>query len=412
MITFKRKVALKIAMVSLALASIASPLAWYVSRQNAEKGIVSFAREESRRLLMHHDDSHGKGMDAEKAARTLVGGLFEIAEIYDSNGIKLADAMTAEGQLIEQEIYHHAPPRYQASMYESLNLSSDRWILRVFTPLREVNGNLTGYFEGVRLVPAWQRKQILVDSLTVALMVGLASLLCGGVLYPVVIRLSSENQRKAQEVLESHISMMEALGRAIAKRDSDTGAHNYRVAWISATLAETLGIKGEGMQALIVGSFLHDAGKIGIPDAILLKPGKLTDDEMDLMRTHVAMGEEIITGGGWLDGAREVVACHHEKWDGSGYPRGLAGEAIPLVARIFAIVDVFDALCSKRPYKNPLPLNEAMDVLQKGSGIHFDPTLLKVFSSIASKVYETTIHASEAEVRALMKKMVQRHFGN
>ncbi|MCX7196162.1 MAG: HD-GYP domain-containing protein, partial [Proteobacteria bacterium] len=308
--------------------------------------------------------------------------------------------------------YHHAPPRYQASMYESLNLSSGRRVLRVFTPLREVNGSLTGYFEGVRLVPAWQRKQILVDSLTVALMVGLASLLCGGVLYPVVIRLSSENQRKAQEVLESHISMMEALGRAIAKRDSNTGAHNYRVAWISATLAETLGIKGDGMQALIAGSFLHDAGKIGIPDAILLKPGKLTDDEMDLMRTHVAMGEEIITGGGWLDGAREVVACHHEKWDGSGYPRGLVGEAIPLVARMFAIVDVFDALCSKRPYKDPLPLNEVMDVLQKGSGIHFDPTLLKVFSSIASKVYEATIHASEAEVRALMTKMVRRHFGN
>ena len=210
-ITFKRKVALKIAMVSLALASIASPLAWYVSRQNAEKGIVSFAMEESRRLLMHQDDSHGIGMDAEKAARTLVGGLFEIAEIYDLNGVKLADAMTAEGQLIEQEIYHHAPLSYQASMYESLNLSSDRWVLRVFTPLREVNGNLTGYFEGVRLVPAWQRNQILVDSLTVALMVGLASLLCGGVLYPIVIRLSSENQRKAQEVLESHISMMEAL---------------------------------------------------------------------------------------------------------------------------------------------------------------------------------------------------------
>ena len=412
MITFKRKVALKIAMVSLALASIASPLAWYVSRLNAEKGIVSFAMEESHRLLMHRRDSQEIGMNAEKAARTLAGGLFEIAEIYDSNGVKLADAMTAEGQLIEQEIYHHAPPRYQASMYESLNLSSGRRVLRVFTPLREVNGNLTGYFEGVRLVPAWQRKQILVDSLTVALMVGLASLLCGGVLYPVVIRLSSENQRKAQEVLESHISMMEALGRAIAKRDSNTGAHNYRVAWISATLAETLGIKGDGMQALIAGSFLHDAGKIGIPDAILLKPGKLTDDEMDLMRTHVAMGEEIITGGGWLDGAREVVACHHEKWDGSGYPRGLVGEAIPLVARIFAIVDVFDALCSKRPYKDPLPLNEVMDILQKGSGIHFDPKLLKVFSSIASKVYEATIHATEAEVRALMKEMVRRHFGN
>ncbi|CAH1904909.1 HD-GYP domain-containing protein [Candidatus Nitrotoga sp. HW29] len=413
MITFKRKVALKITMVSLALASIASPLAWYISHLNAEKAIVAFAMEESHRVLMHRRNSHGISMDAEKTATTLTGGLFEIAEIYDSNGVKLAKAMTTEGQLLEQEIHHHhTPPSYHASLYESFNLSENRWVLQVFTPLREENGNLAGYFEGTRLVPVWQKKQILVDSLTAALMVGLASLLCGAVLFPVVIRLSSENQRKAQELLESHISMMEALGCAIAKRDSTTGAHNYRVAWASSILAETLGIKGGRMQALIAGSFLHDTGKIGIPDAILLKPAKLTADEMKIMRTHVTIGEEIITGSGWLDGAREVVAGHHEKWDGSGYPRGLAGEAIPFLARIFAIVDVFDALCSKRPYKNPLPLNEVMDILQKGSGIHFDPKLLTVFSNIASKVYKTTVHASEAEMRALMKKMVQRHFGN
>ena len=412
MIPFKRKVALKIAMVSLTLASISSPLAWYVSRLNAEKGIVAFAMEESHRLLMHRRDAHEIGMNAEKSARTLVGGLFEIAEIYDSNGIKLTEAMTAEGQLLEHEIHRHAPPSYQASMYESFNLSENRWVLQVFTPLREGNGNLVGYFEGTRLVPGWQKKQILVDSITVALMVGLASILCGGVLLPVVIRLSSESQRKTQELLESHISMMEALGLAIAKRDSVTGAHNYRVAWVSAILAETLGIKGDRMQALIAGSFLHDTGKIGIPDAILLKPATLTEDEMKVMRTHVTIGEEIITGSGWLNGAKQVVAGHHEKWDGSGYPRGLAGEAIPLLARIFAIVDVFDALCSKRPYKNPLPLNEVMAILQKGSGTHFDPKLLKVFSSIASKVYETTVHASEVEMRALMKQMVRRHFGN
>ena len=126
--------------------------------------------EESHRLLMHRRDSHEISINAEKAARTLVGGLFEIAEIYDSNGIKLAEAMTADGQLLEHEIHHHAPPSYQASMYESFNLSADRWVLQVFTPLREGNGNLTGYFEGIRLVPAWQRKQILVDSLTVALL--------------------------------------------------------------------------------------------------------------------------------------------------------------------------------------------------------------------------------------------------
>jgi HD-GYP domain-containing protein (c-di-GMP phosphodiesterase class II) len=149
---------------------------------------------------------------------------------------------------------------------------------------------ITGYFEGVRVVPEWQRTQILSSAMTVALMVGLASLLCGAVLYPVVVRLSADNERKTREVLDSHIAMMEALGRAIAKRDSDTGAHNYRVAWIAAGIGEKLGISGDEMQALIAGSFLHDVGKIGIPDAILLKPGKLDDAEMNVMRTHVNQG--------------------------------------------------------------------------------------------------------------------------
>ena len=241
-------------------------------------------------------------------------------------------------------------------------------------------------------------------------MVVLASLVCGGVLYPIVIRLVADNERKAQEVLESHISMMEALGRAIAKRDSDTGAHNYRVAWISATLGEAMGLVGNKMQELIAGSFLHDAGKIGISDAILLKPGKLTPEEMDVMRTHVAMGEEIVTGAGWLAGGKEVVACHHEKWDGSGYPRQLAGEAIPLVARIFAIADVFDALCSKRPYKEPFPVELAMEILHQSSGSHFDPKLIKVFAGLSKSVHATAMNANEDEARALMGGMVHKHF--
>lgn len=350
-------------------------------------------------------------LHAGAAVKTLTGGLFEIAEIYSANGLKLAEGMTDEGHTLESEIAHHSAPGYADSFYESHHLAANRWALRVFVPLREKDGALSGYFEGVRLIPDWQRQQIFSDALTVALMVGLASLICGGVLYPVVIRLSSENEHKARELLDSHISMMEALGRAIARRDSDTGAHNYRVAWISATLAEAVGLGGRQMQALIAGSFLHDAGKIGIPDAILLKPGKLTEEEMAIMRTHVAMGVEIVGGAGWLDGARQVVSGHHEKWDGSGYPGRQAGATIPLAARIFAIVDVFDALCSKRPYKEPLGFEVAMGILREGAGSHFDPELLTTFSSLAGPVYDTVIGASEAEVKKLMEGMVRRHFG-
>lgn len=270
------------------------------------------------------------------AAKSIAGGMFDIAEIYDHNGRKLAESMTKEGETAELALPKHGVPSYTAASYESLKISGERWVLRVFVPLRsseiDTTGPITGYFEGVRVVPAWQHQQIFSTSLTVALMVCLASLLCGAALYPVVVHLSADNERKAREVLDSHISMMEALGRAIAKRDSDTGAHNYLVAWIASRIAECMGLSGSNMQALIAGSFLHDVGKIGIPDAILLKPGKLDEAEWSVMRTHVEQGDEIVTGMGWLDGAHAVVAAHHEKWNGSGYPCGLAGEAIPLSA--------------------------------------------------------------------------------
>ena len=226
----------------------------------------------------------------------------------------------------------------------------------------------------------------------------------------VMVRLSADNERKAREVLDSHISMMEALGRAIAKRDSDTGAHNYRVAWISASMAEQMGITGSAMQALIAGSFLHDVGKIGIPDAILLKPGKLDEAEFVIMRTHVAQGEEIVTGMGWLDGANAVVAGHHEKWNGSGYPRQLAGNDIALSARIFAVADVFDALCSKRPYKEPMGFDAAMAILEKDTGSHFDPAVMAVFRPMARDIFDRLAGCSEIDTKKLLEDRVRQHF--
>ena len=415
---FQKRTAFRIAVVSLLLASIASPIAWFVTRESAEESVVALAIEESGRLLHHYDAIHLSGPLAEAhaqlAAKTISGGLFDIAEIYDSQGKKLAESLTNEGLAVEPSLPKHGLPNYTEASYESLKLPNSVWLLRVFVPLRESATDMrlpiTGYFEGVRVVPEWQRTQILSNAMTVALMVGLASLLCGAVLYPVVVRLSADNERKAREVLDSHISMMEALGRAIAKRDSDTGAHNYRVAWLAASTAQVLGLQGAAMQSLIAGSFLHDAGKIGIPDAILLKPGRLDEAEMAIMRTHVAQGEDIVTGAGWLDGARDVVSSHHEKWDGSGYPRGLVGEGIALSARIFAVADVFDALSSRRPYKEPLPFDQVMAILHEGRGSHFDPAVLDTFAQLAPDLHRQLQGLDEAATRKLMTDMVQRHF--
>ena len=416
--TFQKRTAVRIAAVSILLASLVSPMAWYVSFESAEESIVSLAIEESGRLSHHFGAIDMSGQNAVEraasAAQIISGGMFDIVEIYNSHGSKLAESMTPVGKTIESSMPHHGRPNYTKPFYESFKLAKGLWVLRVFVPLRNSETDLrmpiTSFFEGVRVMPTWQQDQILKSSLAAALMVGLASLLCGAALYPVVVHLSSDNERKTREVLDSHISMMEALGRAIAKRDSDTGAHNYRVAWIAATVAEQMGLTGTTMQALIAGSFLHDVGKIGIPDAILLKPGRLDEAETTIMRTHVSQGKDIVVGAGWLDGAQDVVASHHEKWNGTGYPAQLAGEAIPLSARIFAVADVFDALCSKRPYKEPMSFGASMVILERDTGSHFDPTVMAVFKPMAWRIYDRLAQCDEEATCQLLHERVRYHF--
>lgn len=416
--SFNQRTAVRIAVVSLLLTAVASPIAGLVAHEQAEQATVALAVEESGRLLHHLGPIALSGplarQNAEQAAALLTGGLFDIAEIYDLDGLRLATAMTADGRKVEAQLPGHLRPMDGQATDDSFHLADGRWVLRVFVPLRGLaggSGGVSGYFEGVRVVSAWQQREILHHALATALMVGLASLLCGLAIYPVVVHLSADNERKTREILDSHLSMMEALGRAIAKRDSDTGAHNFRVAWIATRIAERLGLRERAMQSLIVGSFLHDIGKISIPDAILLKPGALDTDETEIMHTHVAHGEEIVTGIGWLDEAVAVVAAHHEKWDGSGYPRRLSGDGIPLPARIFAVADAFDALCSRRPYKEALNFDTTMSILQRDTARHFDPEVMAAFTPIAREIFERLAAASEEDTRRLLEERVRFHFG-
>ncbi|AGX87385.1 HD-GYP domain-containing protein [Candidatus Symbiobacter mobilis] len=413
-----RRIALRIATVSVLLACVTSPLAWFLSRGMAEDTVVAIAIEESEKLLGPLDAMYLTGPDAAShahaAAQSLAGGIFDIVEMYDGQGNKLAESVTDIGKKVEAAMAHHDRPDYRKPGYESHDLPGTGWVLRVFVPLQHPadneGGSVIGYLEGVRVVPPWQRQQMLGQSLGAAVLVCVASLLCGAVLYPVVVRLSRENERKTHEVLDSHILMMEALGRTVAQRDSDTGAHNYRVAWMAAMIAEAMGLSGTSMQALIAGSFLHDVGKVGIPDAILRKPARLLDSEMEIMRTHVNLGKDIVVGAGWLDGAHDVVAAHHEKWDGSGYPAGLRGEDIPLAARIFAVADVFDALCSQRPYKAAMGFDEAMAILERDTGTHFDPTVMAVFRPLARNFHDQLSTCGEDGTRALLAECMRRHF--
>ena len=186
---------------------------------------------------------------------------------------------------------------------------------------------------------------------------------------------------RVEELRASRLEIIRRLGRAAEYKDNETGLHVLRMSHFSHRLALAAGFDEYSADELLHAAPMHDIGKIGIPDAILRKPDKLDAEELKLMRRHAEIGAEIIGEhpSTLLAMARLIALCHHEKWDGSGYPRGLAGEDIPIEARIVAIADVFDALTSARPYKPAWPVEDAVAFLRGESGRHFDPHLVDLF---------------------------------
>ena len=178
---------------------------------------------------------------------------------------------------------------------------------------------------------------------------------------------------------------LEALGAALDLRDNETAGHSQRVSHYCLEIAETMGIEPERLKHIERGSYLHDIGKIGIPDAILLKPGKLTSEEKVIMESHARIGYDLVSRIAFLAPAAEIVLTHQERFDGTGYPQGLLGEEIPLGARIFAVADTLDAMTSDRPYRKALPFSKAYDEIGREAGRQFDPNVVKTFLAIPEK---------------------------
>ena len=186
---------------------------------------------------------------------------------------------------------------------------------------------------------------------------------------------------RTQELHRSRLQVVQRLGRAAEFRDEETGNHILRMSHTAVVLAQAAGWSEHDCELLLHAAPMHDIGKIGIPDVILLKPGKLDADEWRVMKTHAEIGARILDGADsdLLEMGRQVALTHHEKWDGSGYPQGLAGAAIPQVGRICALADVFDALTAERPYKKAWTVEAALALIQAESGRHFDPDLVPLF---------------------------------
>jgi PAS domain S-box-containing protein/putative nucleotidyltransferase with HDIG domain len=186
-------------------------------------------------------------------------------------------------------------------------------------------------------------------------------------------------QQSNLELMLAYDATIEGWSRALELRDRETEGHTQRVAEMALELAEKMGMSNAEKLDLRRGALLHDIGKMGIPDAILLKPGSLSNSEWEIMRQHPLYAYQMLSPIPYLKRALEIPYCHHEKWDGSGYPRGLKGDSIPLSARVFAVVDVFDALTSNRPYSKAWPLDKAYRYIQEQTGKHFDPEIAKIF---------------------------------
>ncbi len=201
-----------------------------------------------------------------------------------------------------------------------------------------------------------------------------------------------ELQRSNLDLMEAYDTTLEGWSKALELRDQETQGHSKRVTELTLRLAQAVGMERMELVHIRRGALLHDIGKMGIPDEILRKPGPLTDLEWNVMRRHPTLAFELLQPIEFLRPAVDIPYCHHEKWDGSGYPRGLGGVAIPLPARVFAVVDVWDALRSDRPYRAAWPDDQVVAYLKDQSGHHFDPAVLQAFLEL------------DADVRGLVRR--------
>lgn len=344
-------------------------------------------------------------------AEHIMKGHFVLVELYDKSKNRIVDFDAKGSEDVENYIEKHKEThvltyevRYNRFYFEK-NI-----YIQIFLPLYDKQSNLIGHFEGVYMVDAKTTKDITRSIVISLLNVVAAMLAITIVLYPIILSMDQDLIKLSRDLSEANVGMLETLGSAVAKRDSDTNAHNYRVTLYAVELAEALGLDAGDIMSLIKGSFLHDIGKIAISDNILLKPGKLTDEEFSVMKTHVRHGYDIISKYNWLKDAGDIVKYHHEKYNGTGYMSGLKGGEIPLNARIFAIVDVFDALTSKRPYKEPFGYEKTMQIIEEGIGSHFDPQIAETFKKMAGELYDTTSTGEETFLENTLHKFVKKYF--
>lgn len=398
----RRKIVALIGAGGVVLAILGGGIAYLVEMRRLDGLVEQMARDQALHLV--HALRSGQGVTGSPAPAT---GGFLYLRIEDGSGTSPMEIR--KGDMPDSVQRRLNALRASANTEHShVNFADGgRSYMLLSFPFAETASRFTGLYRVEEALARELFRQVVWSVIGVFLIVVISTLL----LIPLILGLERQVLRHARDAVEANLDALVTLGNAIAKRDSDTDAHNYRVTLYVIRLAEESGLEPEQIRQLIRGAFLHDVGKIAISDTILLKPGRLTPDEFDVMRTHVRHGVDIVAQSHWLEPAVEVIAGHHEKYDGSGYPCGLTGDGIPLLARIFAIADVFDALTSKRPYKQPLSLEQARSLLEAERGTHFDPHLLDRFLGQADRLYANYGGRDDSRIRAALAAELSRYFG-
>lgn len=406
--------ALRMGLAAVVLGFAAGTVSYLVETERAESSALERAAQAAR-----HFESRAMRLVAVSNAASAHSELKQLAERNRVAGIRVFDAAKAP----VYETWTYVTPQLQ----DALRAQPDDWplagksvrmwsdiagarVIRVVLPLVREDNGIAGYLESITELDSAtmsnQRTQVRSGVLTAAVSVLVALVL----LYPLMLGLLDRSAQLSRGLMQSNLDLMRSLGNAVAKRDSATDAHNYRVTHYAVALAEAMGLEEKPIADLVVGAFLHDVGKIGIPDKILLKPDKLTDDEFAIMKGHVPLATEIVPDTPWLHGATLIIRHHHERYDGSGYPDGLSGSAIPLTARIFSVADAFDAVTSERPYKRPTPVTDALTVFRQESGRQFDPQVVDALMQVAPSVFMRLSACGRAELRKGLDEILERYF--
>ena len=416
----RRALAARVAAAMAALALAVGAGAWWVARRDLERAVLERARlgAELLRQGVERRLAAGEGplaaalrLELERPTTPLppaASGRFVAIVLVGGDGAELARVAGPDGEGLPWARLLAVAGTEEVSVVGRQRVAG-RTLLAAAAPFAVPGAgpgaSLRGWFAPADEAIAGLERRARRSALLAAALVLTTAL----VLYPIVRRLLERQAQLAVALLDANLEALATLGSAIARRDADTDAHNYRVVVYAVRLAEAVGLPADEVRELIKGAFVHDVGKIGVRDAVLHKPGRLDDAELVEMRRHVAHGLDIAGRSAWLAGAAVVVGGHHEKYDGSGYPAGLAGEAIPLAARIFALADVFDAVTSRRPYHRPLELGATLELLEQGRGSHFDPALLDRFLELAPELHRRYADRDE-EPRREALALVERHF--